>query len=58
MEGGGPDGREIVGCGLPVDLMEEDAEQRGGENSDQHRGADAEDLQDRDEQKAEDREDG
>ena len=31
-----------------MDLMDEKAEERGGEDSDEHGGPDAEDLQDRD----------
>ncbi len=54
VECGGFDRRQIVGCGLPVDLMADDAEERGGQDADEHRCADAEDLQGRDEEKAED----
>jgi len=36
MEGGGFDGGEVVGRGLPVDLMQDDAEEGGGEDADEH----------------------
>ena len=58
VEGGGFDGGEVIGLGLPVDLVAEDAEECGAENADEHGGADAEDLQNGDEKEAEDGEDG
>ena len=57
VEGCGFDGREVVGRGLPVHLMTEDAEEGGGEDADQHGGPDAHDLQNCDEEEAEDGED-
>ncbi len=36
VEGGGFDGGEVVGRGLPVDLVEDDADERGGEDADEH----------------------
>ncbi len=58
VEGGGADCGEVVGCGLPVDLVEEDSEECGGEDADQHGCSDAEDLQDRDDQETDEGEDG
>ena len=43
------DGSEIVGCGLPMDLVAEYAYEHGGEDADEHGGSDAEDLQECDE---------
>ena len=40
---------EIVGCGLPVHLMKENAHEHGCEDADEHGGSDAQDLQDCDE---------
>ncbi len=34
VEGGGFDRRQIVGCGLPVDLMADDAEESGCQDAD------------------------
>ena len=36
VEGGGFDGSEVVGGGLPMDLMEEDTDQGSGEDTDEH----------------------
>jgi hypothetical protein len=58
VKGCGLDCGEVVGNGLPVDLMAEDAEQGGGEDSDEHGGSDAKDLEDCDEKETEDREYG
>ena len=49
MESGGFDGGEVVRCGLPVDLMEDDSEEGCGEDSNEDSRPDAEDLQDGDE---------
>ncbi len=46
VEGGLAEGAEIVVLGLPVDLVEGDAEGHGAEDSDEHGGSNFEDLQD------------
>ena len=49
VEGRCLDGSEIVGGGLPMDLVAEYAYEHGGEDADKHGGSDAEDLQEGDE---------
>ena len=53
VKGGGADGGEVEGSGVPVDLVTEYAEEHGAEDADEHGGADAEDLKDGDEEQTE-----
>ena len=49
VEGCGADSGEIVGGGLPMDLVAEYAYEHGGEDADEHGCSDAKDLQESDE---------